>query len=147
MNIVYRNTLPAAVRRAAFDGSFERLMNSVFSDPSVNPAQAAVPPISVTETQTAFEVEAELPGVRKEDVKIAIDAGRVSITAEAAPKAELKEGEKVLLAERGSRKYSRSFNLPEGLDEARIDARLENGILSLTLPKKPVVQPVQITVR
>lgn len=147
MNIVYSNALPAAVRRAALDGSFERLMHSVFSEQTTRAEQATVPPISVTETATAFEVEAELPGVRKEDVKIAIDAGRVSITAEAAPKAELKEGEKVLLAERSSRKFSRSFTLPEGLDEARIDARLENGILSLTLPKKPVVPPVQITVR
>jgi HSP20 family protein len=153
MNIVLRNHFPvtSGLRRAALDESFERLMNSVFEGHTAPVAGQAnrsyAPPVNVKETDLAFEVEAELPGIRKEDVKISIEAGRVSIEAESVQTLEQKEGEKVLRSERSSRKFARSFVLPEEVNEAGVDARLENGILFLTLPKKPAVQPKQITVR
>ena len=154
MNIVLRNNFPATLRRAALDQSFERLMHSVFAgDTSAATAhitettRTVAPLVNVNETTAAYLVEAELPGVRKEDIKISLDAGKVTIEAESVQALEQKEGEKVLRRERSSRKFSRAFTLPEEVDENGIDATLENGVLFLTLPKKPAVQPKQITVR
>lgn len=158
MTLVLRNRTPlhASLRRVALDDSFERLMHGLFAadaataSPAATTAASVAPQtlaIDVRETDAAYEVEADLPGLRKEEISISIDAGRVTITAESAQKRADAEGEKLIHAERTLRKFSRSFSLPAELDEARIDARLENGVLTLTLPKKPLVQPKQVIVR
>jgi HSP20 family protein len=154
MNLVLRNRppLPASLSRATLDYSFERLMQGLFDGdtPAAAKNDTAHPrnlAIDVRETPNAYIVEAELPGLLKEQIRISVDAGRVTIAAEKTARREAAEGEKLIHAERNVRQYSRTFSLPVELDEGRIDARLENGLLTLTLPKNPVVQPVQIIVR
>lgn len=153
MNLVLRNhfSRPIKVRHTSLDEPFERLMNSMFQDFLV-PTQrrestASSPLIDVTETEKTFSVKAELPGVRKEDIKIAVDKKRISIEAEIKHEAEKKDGENVVYAERSTRKFSRSFALPVEVDDERVEAKLENGILTLTLPKKEAIQPKKITVQ
>ena len=153
MNLVLRNRypLPSSLRIAPIDQSFERLMHGLFDSPAATSTAEGTRTshlaLDIRETSDAYEVEAELPGLRKEDVRISVDAGRISIEAESTRQRAAKEGEKLIHAERNVRKLSRSFSLPVELDESRIEARLEDGILTLTLPKKPVAQPTQIIVR
>ncbi len=150
MNLILRNRtpLPASLNRAAIDNSFERLMQGLFeADRTPTESSAQNLAIDVRETANAYEVEAALPGLRKDEVKISIDAGRVTIAAESVQKRANVEGEKLIHAERTAGKYSRTFSLAADLDEAGIAARLENGILTLTLPKKPLVQAKQIVVQ
>ena len=154
MNLALRNRdgfpVPFSLRPAAFDRPIERLIDSMFEDflapASAQDALVSAPRINMAETDNAYEVEAELPGAAKEDVKIAIDKQRVSIEAEVKRDSERKEGE-VIHAERVVRKFVRSFTLGTEVDDTRAVAKLENGVLKLTLPKKERAQPRQITIQ
>jgi HSP20 family protein len=141
MNVILRNHAYPTLQARAFDGSFERLVGNLLD----NAPQA--PRMNVVESDSAYRVEAELPGVTREEIKISVDKKRVSIEAESMVANEAVEGEKALLTERTVRKYTRVFSLAGEVDDAAAVAKFENGVLSLTLPKKAVDQPKQITVQ
>lgn len=155
MNLILRNRdgfpVPVAFRSNGLDSSFERLINRLFdevSDPaSAQQSIASSPRINVMEHKKSYEVEAELPGVTKENVKITVDKRRISIEAEVKRASEQKEGEAAGCSERVTKKYARDFILNEEIDDALVTAKLENGILTLSLPKKEAAQPKQITVQ
>jgi HSP20 family protein len=163
MNLVLRHRFPqsVAVRRPAFDASFERLLGSVLDDffspvsrttqtaatTSAATTQSLSPRVNVVETDKAFELQAELPGVKKEDVKISVENRRLTIEAEVKRNEEKKEGENLVYAERSVSKFSRSFALPKEVDDTAAQAKLEDGVLTLTLPKKEPVQAKQIAVQ
>ena len=92
--------------------------------------------IDVTENDTAYTVRAEIPGMKKEDVKVQVDGNRVSISAETKQEKEEKEGERVICRERYQGSSYRSFTLGSDVDESNAQAKFENGVLELTLPKK-----------
>lgn len=92
--------------------------------------------IDVTETDTAYTVKAELPGIDKKDIDVKIDGNTVSISAKVERNKELKDGERVLRRERYSGAVLRSFSLASEVDEATAAAQYQDGVLSLTLPKK-----------
>jgi HSP20 family protein len=158
MNLILRRSgvpVPAYLNPAS---SFGRLFDSVFEDfLSGQPDQSAsapvaTPRIEVTETDKAYEIQAEIPGVKREDLKLLVNAGQgggtlVTLDGEVRREAEGKDGETVLHSERVIRKYSRSFSLAAEVDEAQAVARLEDGVLSLTLPKKEARQARQITIQ
>ena len=103
--------------------------------------------IDVLEQNGEFKVLAELPGVKKEDIKVQIDGDQVSISAETRAEREAKDGERVLHSERFYGKVARTFTLGAELDESRTVARFENGVLELTLPRKQSVAAKQITIQ
>ena len=106
--------------------------------------------IDVAEQNGEYKVLAELPGVRKEDIKVQIEGDQVSITAESKVERKAddgKDGERVLRSERYYGKHSRAFRLGQDIDEAKVKAKYENGILELTLPKKQVAAAKQITIQ
>ena len=88
------------------------------------------------ETEGGFTVQAEVPGVPKEDIHVAIDGSVVTLRAEVRQLDQKTEGEKVLRSERFYGAVSRSFQLPADIDAAQSKARYDNGILTLTLPKR-----------
>lgn len=92
--------------------------------------------IDVSESDAAYTVKAEMPGVNKEDIDVKIDGNVVSISAKAERSKELKEGEQVIRRERYSGAMSRSFSLASDIDEGASSATYQDGVLSLTLPKK-----------
>lgn len=92
--------------------------------------------LDVVERDNAYEVRAELPGAKKEDIAVDIDGSWVAISAKVNTQSEKKEGEKLLYSERSHESYARSFELPQAVDSARAAARFENGVLTLTLPKR-----------
>ena len=92
--------------------------------------------IDVKEDDAAYTVHAEVPGVPKEDIHISIDGNVVSLRAEVRQHDEKKEGEKVLRSERYFGSVARSFQLPVDVDAAQCKAKYDNGVLTLTLPKK-----------
>jgi HSP20 family protein len=92
--------------------------------------------IDVTENDTAYQVKAELPGVEKKDIDVKIDGNVVSIHAKVERNKEQKEGERVIRRERYSGAVSRSFSLASDIDDATATAQYQDGVLSLTLPKK-----------
>jgi HSP20 family protein len=92
--------------------------------------------VDVRETAEAYVVNAELPGVKKEQIEIEVEGNEVSIAAEIGAKREPREGEKWLRVERFHGKTARRFALPLEIDETRADAKFADGVLELTLPKK-----------
>ena len=103
--------------------------------------------VDVKEKADAYEVHAELPGMKKEDIHVHIDGPVVSISAERKQEKETKEGDKVLRTERYFGKVSRSFQLAQEIDEAQVTAKYTDGVLELTLPKKAATQARRITIQ
>lgn len=92
--------------------------------------------MDLKESDTAYTVHADIPGVKKENIRVSIEGNRVSISAETRVEKEEKEGEKVLRSERYVGKVARSFTLAHDVDEAKAQAKYSDGVLELTLPKK-----------
>ena len=103
--------------------------------------------VDVTEKNGAYQVTADLPGVKKEDIQVAIDGAQVTLSAEIKREKEVTEGERVLHTERSFGKVSRSFALPQELDEAKAEAKFRDGVLELTLPKKAAAARKSITIQ
>jgi HSP20 family protein len=103
--------------------------------------------VDVAEKNGAYLVTAELPGVRKEDIHVAIDGAQVTIEAEARREKEASKDERTLHSERVYGKLARSFTLPQEVDDTKAQARFKDGVLELTLPKKAEAQRRQITIQ
>jgi len=125
-----------------FDESFDRH----FSGATAAAARTRSPSLDVAETGQAYTVTLELPGVAKDDVKVSIEGRRVSVEAKSPKSGERKDGDRVLLRERAASSYARSLVLPAELDDARSNARLEHGVLTLELAKRQATPATKITV-
>jgi len=91
--------------------------------------------IDIHETPDSFSVQADIPGVKKEDINVVLDNRQLTISVEAKQEKEDKKDEKIILSERYFGFVSRTVTLPSEVDRSKIDARYENGVLTLTLPK------------
>jgi len=103
--------------------------------------------IDLSENDKTYTVRAEIPGMKKEDVKVQVDGNRVSISAETKQEKEEKEGERVICRERYQGSSYRSFTLGSDVDESKSQAKFENGVLELTLPKKNGKTAKQIDIK
>lgn len=92
--------------------------------------------MDVSETDAAYLVKAEIPGVKKEDISVDISGNQVSIKAEVKQEKEEKEGSRVVRSERYQGQQYRSFTLAHEIDNAKADAKYQDGVLTLSLPKK-----------
>lgn len=125
-------------RSNLFDDFFKEFAPGFFikplhGDPLPSAAQIK---IDVSESDAAYTVLAEVPGVGKEDIHVSIDGSVVTLRAEVKQQDKRAEGEKVLRSERYYGAVARSFQLPVEVDAAQARARYDNGVLVLTLPKK-----------
>ena len=103
--------------------------------------------VDVVEKNGAYKVIAELAGVKKEDINVSIDGAQVTLSAEVKQEKEASQEERVLHTERAYGKVTRSFTLPQEVDEAKAEAKFRDGILELTLPKKQAAQRKQISIQ
>jgi HSP20 family protein len=103
------------------------------------------PAFDVKETADAYVFKADLPGVKEADLDIQLTGNRLTISGRRESE-ERREGETWYAVERSSGGFTRSFTLPEGADGEHVSAELKEGVLLLTLPKKPEVQPRRIQV-
>ena len=134
---------------------FNELVDDLFKGFLVRPvaydgrAGEALPrmKVDVAEQNGAYTVTAELPGVRKDDIQVTIDGSQVTLAAEVKREKEASQDERVLHTERVYGKVSRSFTLPQEVDEATAEAKFRDGVLELTLPKKAAAQRKQISIQ
>ena len=103
--------------------------------------------VDVAERNGAYVVTAELAGVKKEDIQVSIDGAQVTLAAEVKREREIEKDERVLHTERTFGKVTRSFTLPQEVDEAKAEAKFRDGVLELTLPKKAAAQRKQISIQ
>jgi HSP20 family protein len=116
-------------------------MTDLFDVPRLRrafPAMPAAPEIrmDVTEDTEAYYVKAEIPGIKKEDIHILVEGNTVSITAQIERRNVMREGETSLCAELYQGKVARTFTVLADLDDAKAEAKYEDGMLELKLPKK-----------
>ncbi|MFM2325612.1 MAG: hypothetical protein RL244_2491 [Pseudomonadota bacterium] len=135
-------------RGSLFDDFFKDVAPGFFvkplhGDPLPSASQIR---IDVKETDKDFTVQADMPGVSKEDIHVSVEGSIVTLRAEIRQQDRQTEGEKVLRTERYYGEVSRSFQLPSDIDEANAKARYDNGVLCLTLPKKISSAPQRLTV-
>lgn len=102
--------------------------------------------MDVSEDDKAYTVHAELPGVKKDDIQVHIDGNQVSISAEVKNEKEVKEGERVLRSERYYGSISRVFTLAQEVDENAAQAKYQDGVLQLILPKKAAVSAKRLVI-
>jgi HSP20 family protein len=104
------------------------------------------PRVDISETDKAFVIKAEIPEVKKEDVKVTIDNGVLSISGERKQEKEEK-GKQFHRIERYYGSFHRSFTLPENVSEAKVKATFKDGMLNLEIPKTEVAKPKAIDVK
>ena len=104
-----------------------------------------VPAVDIIEEKDRFELHADVPGVKPEDVEIALEKGVLTVSG-VRNAAVLGENIDVRRSERRVGRFSRRFTLPETTDADRVTAKISNGILEVVIPKLPEVQPRRITV-
>jgi HSP20 family protein len=110
------------------------------------PATAFAPAFEVKETTEAFVLKADLPGVAEADLDIAVHNNVLSVSGSRSAE-ERKEGESYALYERQFGSFSRSFSLPDMADGERVEAKLEAGVLTLTIAKKAEAKPRKIALK
>ncbi|HVV51658.1 MAG TPA: HSP20 family small heat-shock protein [Polyangia bacterium] len=103
------------------------------------------PTFEVTETKDAYLFRADLPGVKEQDLEISLTGTRLAISGHREQERH-DQGDTFYASERAYGSFTRSFTLPEGVDGENVTADLKNGVLTLTVPKKPEVQPKKIAV-
>ena len=103
------------------------------------------PAVDIAETDEAFVLTADLPGVAKDAIEITMEDGVLTISGERSSVSEEKTAE-LYRSERHYGKFSRRFTLPESADVDRISAASDNGVLTVTIPKKAELAPRRITV-
>ena len=114
-----------------------------------NPQQPAVPRrylsprVNIKETKDGYLLEAEMPGVNKDGLEISLEGSELTLVGRRAPEPQNLE---LLYRESSNADYRRMFELDPTIDTGRIEARMENGVLHLHLPKAEQVKPRKITV-
>jgi HSP20 family protein len=103
--------------------------------------------VDVSEDDQVYRIHAEIPGAKKEDIKVSVDNDVVSISAEVRRDAEQKEGSRVVRSERYYGTVSRAFSLGGEVDESKCNAKYQDGVLELVLPKKAGGRVRQIAVQ
>lgn len=151
-----KSSVPAPAPRraldpfAAFHSEMDRVIDSFFGGRSAFalPSFAApdlriggvslMPSVDVTEDDKAITVTAELPGLTEKDVEVTLHNGMLTLKGE---KREEKTDAEAHVTERRYGRFQRSFQLPDGVDEAAITANVDKGVLQVTVPKNPKAAP------
>jgi HSP20 family protein len=129
-------------------------LNRMFSRPSIGSKNGKetltvadwTPTVDISETDGEYVIKAELPEVKKEDVKVTLEDGVLTLSGERRQEKEEKHT-KYHRVERSYGSFVRSFSLPELVDESKVKAEYKDGVLSLHLPKAEKVKPRAIEVK
>src|SRR5436189_3944103 len=133
----------------ALEDAFENLFRGVpvwLPIPETHAPASTQFRMDVTENEQEYQVLAELPGVKKEEISVTINGNEVAVSAEVKHEKDVENGETVLRAERYYGKIQRAFALGQEVDEATAQAKYNDGVLELTLPKKTVAAAKRLTV-
>lgn len=125
---------------------FSDIMDEFFNDALSTRRDNFVPSIDISETDDQFHISAQLPGMKKEDIDISLENGRLSISGERSFEKE-EEGKKYHRVETEFGSFERSFQLPDNVDEDSISATYENGLLNITIQKseEEVTKKIEIS--
>lgn len=104
------------------------------------------PAVDIAEREHAFDLVVELPGMKREDIRISVEKGILTVSGERKHYG-FPEGTKVLLHETNTKPFERAFQLPDGIDVDAISAEMKDGMLRIQLPKSEQARPREIRVQ
>ncbi|MFN4259973.1 MAG: Hsp20/alpha crystallin family protein [Gemmataceae bacterium] len=147
MNLIQRPTDLISQMRGEMDRLFQRFQGNLFGDGGWPIAgQVWAPQVDLEETDKSFIVKVDLPGVEPKEVEVTFQDGALILQGE--KKLEREESKKNYhVTERFVGKFYRSIPLPSGIDADQIQASSANGVLTVTVPKRPDAQPKKIPIR
>ena len=131
----FSNQMPSV-----FDRFFENDMFD-WSNRNFSNTNTTLPAVNIKEDKDGFEVEMSAPGLDKKDFKIELNNSVLTISSEKEVENETKEGQQFTRREFSYQSFSRSFTLPETVEGEKIKAKYENGVLSVSIPKKEEAKP------
>jgi HSP20 family protein len=105
-----------------------------------------VPAVDISEDDTAYRMEIELPGLTEKDVEVKVENNTLTVSSKKEEKSEEKK-KGYIRQERRHFSFSRSFGLPDHVDADKIDATFKNGLLNISVPKAPEAKPKMIEVK
>ncbi len=126
-------------KELGFPGLIEELLNPEFL--RANSRLAHVPAVNIKETDASFNLELAAPGLKKEDFNLELDNDVLTISAEITTDEALETTEKFTRREFNYQSFKRVFTLPEEVDESKISANYNQGVLNVFLPKKEEALP------
>ncbi|WP_207512695.1 Hsp20/alpha crystallin family protein [Longitalea luteola] len=134
--------------RKSFDSVVDDFFNSIPGLWNDGYSGINLAPVNIHETSNGFHLEVSVPGINKEDIKVNVDKGLLTISYEKKEESK-SEDYKTVRREFSQRSFKRSFTVADQIDADAIQAKYENGILKLFLPKKEVVKdtPKQVVVQ
>ena len=145
--------VPIARRSAAYVHPLDRMFEdrleracTAASNAASTVASARTPALDVIDNDSSYVAVLDMPGVAKADVKITVAGRRVTVQAEPAKADDAPDVANLIHRERAAVGYARSFMLPADVEQADTQARLEQGVLTLTLPKRAARNEAHITV-
>lgn len=149
-NLIRRKDTGAHEPARVFD-PFEAMRDLMRWDPFAElapgaPGVAFVPSFDVKETGEAYVFTADLPGVKERDLELSLTGNRLTLSGRREEETR-DEGDRWYTFERSYGSFSRSFTLPEGIDGDRVAAELKDGVLRVTVPKKPELKPRRIELK
>lgn len=119
---------------------FSEMFNDFFNTWPVDARRNTVPAVNISETDENFKIEVAAPGMSKEDFKLSVDNDMLTISAERKEEKDEKDT-RYTRKEFSYVSFSRSFNMPEVVDSEKIGAAYQNGVMTITLPKKEEAKP------
>ena len=129
-------------------GDVDNIVNGFFRAPMTPNLDTSVrlPAIDISETDLAYLVKTDLPGMRKQDLNITIDDGILTINAEHLEKEDEKKNGRLIRQERNYGKFCRRLRIGTDVDDKKVTAKYQEGVLSLTLPKEETARPHRVKV-
>jgi HSP20 family protein len=111
----------------------------------MRPSLDFVPHFDVKETKDAYVINADLPGVKDEELDVSLSGNLLTISGKREEE-HREEGDSYYAMERSLGSFARSFTMPDGVDAENVTADLKQGVLTLRIPKKPEAQPKRIAI-
>jgi HSP20 family protein len=143
----WRRASPLLNEMSRFQQQMDRVLNRWSGDGGgLLPAVVAYPALNVWEDNESVHVEAELPGIKLEDLEISV-SGRDQLLVKGSRELASPEQAACLLRERSFGSFERTIALATPVDPKQVEAKLENGVLSIQLAKDPAARPTRITVK
>ncbi len=151
-NLIRRSSNPGTLQPSRLLDPFEMMRDLMRWDPFAEAAPLAgreatfSPAFEVKESGDAYLFKADLPGIKEEDLEISLTGSRLTISGKREEERR-EEEERYFAYERSYGSFSRSFTLPEGVDPEHAEAELANGVLTVSVPKRPELKPKKIEVK
>ena len=144
--------MTALTRYRAPTRSLSQLLDEFFDGSTFNRYDRRLsagtwPKVDIVESDSEYTLRADLPGITKDDIKVTVENGVLSIAGEKKEEKQEKKKDRYSYFERSYGSFSRSFNLPEHVDAKNIEARCRNGVLELKLKKSEPAKPKSIEVK